>query len=138
MMRGGFLDPNWMLATNQVHRWVGRIRNLGSLEFQAVVALDLGGGGGMRLALLRPSGMVLVSTNPYVTLSTTWSSATTSTSISVSSVSAVVTTSCGTSFVAIGSLTNARRPSSSAFWSAMMTFLSTVSFKRALISHVRV
>jgi hypothetical protein len=40
MMRGGFLDPNWMLATEQVRRWVGRIRNLGSLEFQAVVTLD--------------------------------------------------------------------------------------------------
>jgi hypothetical protein len=40
MMRGGFLDPNWMLATLQVHRWVGRIMNLGSLEFQAVATLD--------------------------------------------------------------------------------------------------
>jgi hypothetical protein len=91
----------------------------------------------MRLALLWPSGMVSVSTNPYVTFSTMWSSATTSTSIFVSSASAVVTTSYGATFVVVGSLTNARRCSSSAFWSAMMTLLSTVSFKSALISCVR-
>jgi hypothetical protein len=45
----------------------------------------------MKLALLWPSGMVLVSTNPYVTFSTTWSSAAASTSISMSSDSAVAT-----------------------------------------------
>jgi hypothetical protein len=54
----------------------------------------------MRVALLR---MVSVSTNPYVTFSRAWSSATTSTSISVSSVSAVVTTSYCAVFVVVGS-----------------------------------
>ena len=37
----------------------------------------IGGGGGMRLAHLWPSGMVTGSTNPYVAFSTMWSSAST-------------------------------------------------------------
>jgi hypothetical protein len=91
----------------------------------------------MSVALLRPSGVVSGSTNPYVTFFTMWSSAAVSTSISVSSDSTVATPYCGASFVAVGSLTNDRRCSSSAFWCPMMTPLSVVSFRRSFISCVR-
>jgi hypothetical protein len=75
----------------------------------------VGGGGGMRFARLRPSGVVTGSNNLYVAFSTTWSRAAASTSISVSSDSAVGTPYCGASFAILDSLSNERRRSSSTF-----------------------
>jgi hypothetical protein len=66
----------------------------------------IGGGGSMRFSHLRPSGEVTGSNNPYVAFSTTWSRAATSTSISVSSDSAVGTPCCGASFAVLDSLSN--------------------------------
>jgi hypothetical protein len=87
----------------------------------------------MRFSRLWPSGVVTSSSNPYVAFSTTWSRAAASTSISVSSDSAIGTPYCSASFAVLDSLSNERRRSSSTFWSAMMTLLSTVSFNRASI-----
>jgi hypothetical protein len=72
-------------------------------------------GGNMGLALLWPSGVVTGSNTLYVTFSTMWSSSATSTSNSVSSNSTILIPCCGASFVAVGSLTNARRHSNSVF-----------------------
>jgi hypothetical protein len=69
----------------------------------------------MRFARLRPSGVVTGSNNLYVAFSTTWSRAAASTSISVSSDSAVGTPYCGASFAILDSLSNERRRSSSTF-----------------------
>jgi hypothetical protein len=69
----------------------------------------VGGGGGMRFARLRPSGVVMGSNNPYVAFSTMWSRAAASTSISVSSDLVVGTSYCGASFTVLNSLSNERR-----------------------------
>jgi hypothetical protein len=58
-----------MLVIVQLHRQEGTIRNLAFLLGLVVVVLE--GGGGMRFAHMRPSGMVMGSTNPYVVFSTT-------------------------------------------------------------------
>jgi hypothetical protein len=69
----------------------------------------VGGGGGMRFARLRPSGMVTGSNNLYVAFSMTWSRAAASTSILVSSDSVVGTPCCAASFAILHSLSNKRR-----------------------------